>query len=169
MVSSVVLIGGAVMMQALYGHFPSVLDLLTAFGYIVLLSTAFAALSSFLLTFISSQGAYTTFSTIVGTLLGFLAGAYLPLGTLSATMDKVLNVLPFSPAAMLLRQPLATNALDGLAGGVGEIHEAVSAYYGMTLTVGSLTLSPALVILGLLAMAVVFTFLGLWRIGRTMR
>lgn len=169
LVSVVVLLAGALLLRLLYGHSPSPLDLATAVGLIVLLSMAFAALSSFLLTFVSSQGAFSAFSTIVGTLLGFLAGAYLPLGLLSPTMVNVLNVLPFSPAAMLLRGPLAGDALEGLSGDVVQARDAVAGYYGFDLSVGGVAVQPVWVVLGLLVMTVVFTTLGAWRIGRTIR
>ena len=50
-------------------------------GYVVLFAFAFSAISSFVITFISSRNGFTALSTIVGTLLGFLAGA-LPAGRL---------------------------------------------------------------------------------------
>lgn len=168
-ISLVIVLLGALLVGLLYGHWPSPLGLLTAAGLVVLLSTAFAALSSFLLTFVTSQGAYTAFSTIVGAILGFLAGAYLPLGLLTGTVRDVLNVLPFSPAAMLLREPLAGDALDRLTGNVDEARDAVSDYYGFELTVSGAALQPGWVVVGLLAMTAVFTALGAWRIGRTIR
>lgn len=168
-ISIVILLIGALGLGLLYGHAPGPLSLLTAAGLAVLLSVAFAALSSFLLTFIPSQGAYTAFSTIVGTLLGFLAGAYLPLGLLSHPMVSALNVLPFSPAAMLLREPLAGDALERLTSGSEQAREAVSAYYGFDLAIGDVALHPGWVAAGLVAMAVIFTALGAWRIGRTIR
>ena len=169
LVSGIVLLGGALLLRLLYGHSPAALDLLTAAGLILLLSMAFAALSSFLLTFVSSPGAYTAFSTIVGTLLGFLAGAYLPLGVLSPKMVNVLNVLPFSPAAMLLREPLAGDALERLVGEVSGAQDAVSGFYGFDLNVGDVSLQPVWVVLGLLLMTALFTSLGAWRIGRTIQ
>lgn len=169
LMSTVLLLGGALLMQVLYGHFPSPLGLLQAFGLIVLLSTAFAAFSSFLLTFIGTASAYTAMSTIVGTLLGFLAGAYLPLGLLSTEIGNVINALPFSPAAMLLREPLAGPALDQLAGGVAQAHTEIGNYYGFTLSIGDLVIEPIWAIVGLVVMAVVFTTLGAWRIGRSLR
>lgn len=168
-VSIVVLLAGALLLKLLYGHSPAALDLATSVGLIVLLAMAFAALSSFLLTFVSSQGAYTAVSTIVGTLLGFLAGAYLPLGLLSPTMVNVLNVLPFSPAAMLLRGPLAGDALDALSANVPQARDAVASYYGFDLNVAGITVQPLWVVLVLLGVTAVFTTLGAWRIGRTIR
>lgn len=169
LISVVVLLGGALLLRLLYGHSPAPLELLTALGLILLLSMTFAALSSFLLTFVSTQGAYTAFSTIVGTLLGFLAGAYLPLGLLSPTMANVLNVLPFSPAAMLLREPLAGSALDNLTGDEGQARDAVANFYGFDLSVGDVAIQPGWVVLGLLVLTGVFTAASAWRIGRTIR
>ena len=48
------------------------------------------------MTFVNSTSSFTTVSTITGTLLGFLAGAYLPLGLLSKSVVNVINALPFS-------------------------------------------------------------------------
>ncbi len=47
-------------------------------GYVALSSLAFAALSSFVVTFLRSSGAFAALSTVVGTVIGFLAGAYIP-------------------------------------------------------------------------------------------
>lgn len=172
--STVLLFIGSLLMLWLYGHSPNALELLHAFGLIVLMSTAFAAFSSFLLTFVATSSAYTAISTIVGTLLGFLAGAYLPLGILSQNIGNVINSMPFSPAAMLLREPLASPALDQLVGSVNtagqeQARRAVSEYYGFVLKIGDVTVEPFWGILGLIAMAIVFTGLGAWRIGRSIQ
>ena len=174
LMSTVLLLVGALLVLVLYGHFPAPLDLLRAFGLLVLLSTAFAAFSSFVLTFIGTASAYTALSTIVGTLLGFLAGAYLPLGLLSRTIGDVVNSLPFSPAAMLLREPLAGDALDRLVADVpesdrGTARAEIADYYGFDLRIGDLAIEPVWALLGLVAMAIVFTALGAWRIGRSIR
>lgn len=104
----------------------------------------------------------------MGTLLGFLAGAYLPLGVVSENVRNVINVLPFSPAAMLLREPLAGTALDKLSP-YDEATKAVRTYYGHTLTVGSTEILPWMVVVVLAIITIVFTVLGSYRIGRTIR
>lgn len=167
--STVLLLVGALLMLLLYGSFPGASELLRAFALIVLMSIAFAALSSFVLTFIGSTGAYTGLSTIVGTLLGFLAGAYLPVGLLSSGISSTINALPFSWAAMLLREPLAGQALDDISHGVDQARDAIADYYGFTLSIGDTVLEPLWAIVGLGAVAVIFTVLGSWRIGKTIR
>jgi multidrug/hemolysin transport system permease protein len=140
-----------------------------SFGLILLLSLAFAAVSAFLLTFVGSSSAYTASSTIVGTVLGFLAGAYLPVGLLTTPVANVINVLPFSPAAMLLREPLVGPSLDALAGGVPQAVTEIEEYYGFTLLIGDVAIEPMWVIVGLVLLAVVFAALGALRIGRVVR
>lgn len=101
-----ILLLGTALLAAIYQTFPGWMELLTLVGLVILLCFAFPALSSFILTYISSNAGYTGLSVIVGTLPGFVSGAYLPIETLSESVVNALNVLPFSPAAMLLRKPL---------------------------------------------------------------
>ncbi|MBC9943714.1 ABC transporter permease [Leucobacter sp. cx-328] len=167
--STLVLIVGAALVAIMYGSIPAFGSLLAAFGLIVLMSVAFAAISSFVLTFINSTGGYTAFSTIVGTLLGFLAGAYLPVGLLSTGITNTINALPFSWGAMLLREPLAGGALDEMTHGISEARTAIGDYYGFTLHIGDSAVEPVWAIAGLAIIAIVFTALGSWRIGRTIK
>ena len=72
MMSTIVLIVGAVMVKTIYGEFAGWDGMAEAFGLIVLISWTFGALSSFGMTFVNSTSSFTTVSTITGTLLGFL-------------------------------------------------------------------------------------------------
>jgi len=166
--SAAVLAVGLAYLALVRGHIPTAEGIVRAAGLIVLLSSAFAALGSFLITFVASAGAYTAVSTILGTVLGFLAGAYLPVGVLSEEVASVINTLPFSPAAMLVRWPLAGDALRALTD-VEEARDAVGGYYGFRLDVGDVGVQPGTAVLGLVVVAVAFTALGAWRIGRVVR
>lgn len=167
--STAILLIGYVGVGLLNSAWLAPLDLLRGVGLAALESFAFAALSSFLVTFIASQGAFTALSTIVGTVLGFLAGAYLPIGTVSQRVADVINALPFSPAAMLLRDPLSGAALADLADGVPEAEQALGEYYGFELTVGGTVIEPWWVLAGLAGLALIFTGLSALRIGRTIK
>lgn len=166
--SYIVMAIGILLLKLMYGAWPGAVNVLVAAGYTALLSAAFSALSSWAITFVATNGTFTAMSTIVGTLLGFLAGAYLPLGVVSENVRNVINVLPFSPAAMLLREPLAGTALDKLSP-YDEATKAVRTYYGHTLTVGSTEILPWMVVVVLAIITIVFTVLGSYRIGRTIR
>lgn len=166
---AILILGGVLLVIMHSSQIISWVGVVQAVGYVLLLSLAFSALSSFILTFVGSSAAYTAVSTIVGTLLGFLAGAYLPVGLLSGPVRNAINYLPFSPAAMLLREPLVGPSRDVLAGGVSQASTALDSYYGFTLSVGSATLTAPITIIALGCIAVIFTVLGSLRIGRVLR
>ncbi|ALC06242.1 putative membrane protein [Corynebacterium deserti GIMN1.010] len=58
-------------------------------------------------------------SSVVGTLVGFMTGAYILPMSLPQIVVDIMNVLPFTPAAMLVRGFMAEPALEviGLPGG----------------------------------------------------
>ena len=81
-------------------------------GYILLSSAVFSALSFLMISFIKSTASVNAVNTIVGTLLGFLAGIYVPFAAFS---DSVANVLKLNPAAqmvVLFRGVLMEPAMD---------------------------------------------------------
>ncbi|GAA3600111.1 ABC transporter permease [Klugiella xanthotipulae] len=136
----------------------------------VLLSSAVcAAISSCVVTFVASNGAFSALSTIVGTGIGFLAGAYIPIGVLPEAVGTVMNALPFGQAAMLFRRPFTADSLDTLAGGNAPAIDTVQTFYGITGSLGGVDLTTGIIVASLATVGVVFVLLGSWRIGRTIR
>ncbi|WP_295782673.1 ABC transporter permease [uncultured Microbacterium sp.] len=138
-------------------------------GYVALSSLAFAALSSFVVTFLRSSGAFAALSTVVGTVIGFLAGAYIPVGTLPDAIVNGINALPFAQSAMLIRRPMTAGALHALTDGQAQAAKAVESFYGISATVGEVSVTPSLAIVVLLAVLVVFCVLGARRLSRAIR
>ncbi|MGN6326584.1 ABC transporter permease [Pseudolysinimonas sp.] len=141
----------------------------TVLGYLALSSAAFVAMSAFLVTFMRSANAFTAVATIVGTLIGFLAGAYIPPGVLPSAVSNVVQALPFSQSAQLIRQPLTHEALVRMTDGSGRAESTISAFYGMTAKVGDATVTNGWALAELAAVLLVFLALGAWRIGRRIR
>lgn len=73
-------------------------------GLIVLTVLSSSAMVAFLVTFFSSLNAYSSFSTVVGTLIGFLTGIYIPIGNLPESVQFAIKVFPVSHGAVLFRQ-----------------------------------------------------------------
>lgn len=138
-------------------------------GYVALSSLAFAALSSFVVTFLRSSGAFAALSTVVGTVIGFLAGAYIPVGTLPDAIVNGINALPFAQSAMLIRRPMTAGALHALTDGQAQAVEAVESFYGISATVGEVSVTPSLAIVVLVAVLVVFCGLGARRLSGSIR
>lgn len=167
----IVTIVGQAYMLARGEQIMSAPQMLQTLGWIALSSAAFAAFSSFLVTFLESSGAFAALSTVVGTLIGFLAGAYIPAGTLPPNIVNIMNALPFAQSAMLIRGPLTHNALYALTEGPGQEQalKAIESFYGITASVGEWHVTTTWAALMLVAVFAVFAVLGTVRLSRKIR
>lgn len=59
-----------------------------------------------MVSFFKTSNAFAAASTVVGTLLGFLAGIYIPIGTLPDYLQTIIKLFPVSHSAALFRQIL---------------------------------------------------------------
>ncbi len=57
-----------------------------------------------IITFVKSQQSLGAVGTIVGTLLGFLSGAYIPVGQFGEAIANVFSILPFMQITVAMRQ-----------------------------------------------------------------
>lgn len=143
----------------------------TLVGWVALSCAAFAALSSFVVTFLRSSSAFAALSTVVGTLIGFLAGAYIPAGTLPKNIVDMMNALPFAQSAMLMRGPYTAKAVDAVTAGPGQDSAitSIEEFYGMSASVGTWQVSESSAAIILAAVFLGFTALGAWRLSRKIR
>ncbi len=141
-----------------------VLAILRTVGWIILASVAFAALWAFVTSFVKTTGAFSALATIVGTVVGFLAGAYIAVGLFPVAARNIVNVLPFAQSAMLMRHELTADTLSTLVGGDQHAIDFLNRYYGITAFVGDWEATVPVVAAILMACAVVFTALAAWRI-----
>ncbi|RLP77769.1 ABC transporter permease [Mycetocola tolaasinivorans] len=144
-------------------------EFVAAAGITVLCCLTFAALSAFVSTFIGSSGAFAALSTIVGTAVGFLAGAYVPMGTLPASVANVLNALPFAQAASLVRGPLTAASLDTLDAALPGSGASLGEYFGVSATVGNTELTTPLLLAILCGLGILFLLLAIARFGKRLR
>lgn len=75
-----------------------------------------------LVTFVKSQQSLGALGTILGTLLGFLSGAYIPVGQFGETIGNIFGVLPFLQMTVLIRQAF----LYELANATPLTHDMIS-------------------------------------------
>ncbi|MDR1450550.1 MAG: ABC transporter permease [Propionibacteriaceae bacterium] len=167
--TTVILGIGWCLLRLISGQAPGPLAVLEAWGWVLLCSAAFSALSSFLIGFISSSGAFTTLSTIVGTLIGFVTGSYIPSSMLPSQVSQVLNILPFAQAASLVRRTLAEDSLANLTKGDAVQYAVMSDHYGFTLSFGGHLLPSWAPALTLAVMTVAFGFLATGLLRRRLR
>ncbi|WP_080794223.1 ABC transporter permease [Corynebacterium pacaense] len=131
---------------AISGHrLPSLGGYLRLGVVLVLLTAVFSAIGAFMITLVSTQGGMSALSSLVGTLAGFLAGAYIPPIALPTMVVSVMNLFPFAPAAMLLRQSLVAPSLAEIGFPEDALRE-ISVGYGLSAVSFGLEVTPALAV-----------------------
>src|SRR5690625_6917041 len=63
---------------------------------------------------LKTMSAFSGLSTIVGTLIGFLAGIYIPIGLLPSYLQKIITLFPTTQAIVLLKDLLMKDVLEPL-------------------------------------------------------
>ena len=144
---------------------------IAAFAEVILLVllSAFSntAMLFFITSFFKSQNAFATASTIIGTVIGFLTGIYIPIGSLPSAVQLVIKVFPPSHAAVLFRQIIMAAPLStGFAGAPAQALAQFKTAMGVSFDFGGTTITPLISIVVLLLAAVVFCLLALWRVKR---
>ena len=138
---------------------------------LILLSTfTNTSIVLFLVSFFKSSNAFATASTIIGTLIGFLTGIYLPIGQLPAAMQWVVKIFPVSHSAVLFRQVMMADPLAKTFANVpSDVLQAFKQTMGVSLMFGDTEITPIMSVGVLIATAAVFYVLSIWRLSRKNR
>ena len=141
--------------------------LLKVIGLILLSTLTNTSIILFIVSFFKSSNAFATASTIIGTLIGFLTGIYLPVGQLPDSVQFVIKVFPVSHAAALMRQVMMDVPLSNtFAGAPTAATLEFRQFMGVDLKFGETTVS-VLVSIGILVLtAVVFFLLSMFNLSR---
>ena len=125
------------------------------------------AMVSFLISFFKSNNAFGTASSIIGTLIGFLTGIYLPIGMLPEGIQFVIKIFPVSHAALLLRQVMMEAPMQTVfAGAPAEMVEGFQQEMGVLFKMGDTYMTGLTSILILVGSALVFYALSIWRYSK---
>lgn len=151
------------------GTWMSVPAILRSLGIVVLACVSFTALSALIVSFVRTNGAFSGLATIVGTILGFVAAAYIPIGVFPAGVASVVAALPFAQAGMLLRREFSDDTLAQMTTGVPEARETLRALYGLDLSIGDWAVPAWFVVVVLVAVAAVCTALSARLMRRRIR
>jgi multidrug/hemolysin transport system permease protein len=145
----------------------SLITLGKVIGLILLSTLSNTSLVLFVVSFFRSSNAFATASTIIGTLIGFLTGIYLPVGQLPNAVQWVIKVFPVSHSAVLMRQIMMESPISKTyAGAPAEAAEQFKQFMGVTLKFGDTIVSPFMSIGVIILTAVVFFLLSILNISR---
>lgn len=132
------LMGGYIFSAFIIGFIMSVVTLLVAQVYIlaqggtmisllnygktllVLLLAGFCntTMVFFFAAFFSTETAFSTASTVLGTMIGFVTGIYIPIGVLPDSVQWVIKLFPTSHAVVILRQILTEGTMAAYANSI---------------------------------------------------
>jgi multidrug/hemolysin transport system permease protein len=136
-------------------------------GLILLSTFANTSLVLFIVSFFKSSNAFATASTIIGTVIGFLTGIYLPIGQLPEGVQWIIKVFPVSHAAALFRQVMMADPISiTFAGAPESAIDEFEQLMGVTFRFGETTVSPLASAAILILTAVVFFGLSILNLSR---
>jgi len=164
--SIVSLIVAEVYILANGGKLLELMSLLKLFGVMLLSVFTGSSMVFFIVSFFKSSNAYATASTVIGTLIGFLTGIYIPIGSLPSGVQTAIKIFPISHAASLYRQIMMEAPMStAFANAPVQVINGFKQTMGVVFYFGSTELSPIANILVLVATGVVFYVLAVIKIS----
>lgn len=147
------------------GIWISVFSIFQMFIVIILSSTLFASLSFVVLSFVKTTSAAGTINTLIGTMIGFFAGIYVPFGAFSSTLRQILEVNPAAQVVTLLRSIMMTPYLKIVFEGapVSSL-EGYKEAYGVTTTFFGNSISGVTIGLFIIGWIIIFITIGITRL-----
>jgi multidrug/hemolysin transport system permease protein len=120
-----------------------------------------------LVTLFKSENAFSTASTIIGTVIGFLTGIYLPIGNLPTAMQWVVKLFPVSHATSLFRSVMMEESIKtGFAGIPAEYLTEFKEMMGVYYKFGDYKVSNTVSIIILVVTGIIFYLLAVLSMSR---
>lgn len=131
------------------------------FGMILVNSFTYSAIMYLCAVFVKSGGAWSGLGTVIGTLVGFLGGIYLPIGNLSEGLQNVLGCTPVIYGTVMFRNVMTDSIIDmTFADAPVEMVDKTESIMGIDYSVFGNSVSVAECIMVVLAFGLVFTMIG---------
>ena len=143
------------------------LQILEVIGVLALSIFSFSSMMCFITSFLKSPNAFGTLSTILGTLIGFFTGIYVPIGVLPKSIGTVMKFLPFSYTAAWLRQIFTEVPVERIfLGAPAEAAKEYAAFYGINLYFGDRLVGRWEMAVIIVVTGVIFFVLSVWRLSK---
>ncbi len=149
------------------GELLSPIQMLETLGILCLSIFSFSSLVCFITSYVKSPRAFGTLSTIVGTMIGFLTGIYVPVGVLPEAVVSVMKFIPFTYSALWLRQIFTAAPMEMVfAGAPAEAVKGYADMYGINLYFGDTLVTPWMMALIIAGTGLLFFALSIWRLSK---
>ena len=133
-------------------------------GIMFLLILSSSLLSLYIASWVKTQNTYGVVNSMVGTFIGFVTGAYMPMGIMPVFVQNMFNILPVSLGASLLRQVYLEPILETVFKNAPVATLSQYRYFqGIDLKVFGRILSPEIMYLGIFGSIVLLFILNYLR------
>jgi len=164
--SIVAFLGAEIYIVARGGKLLELLPFLKLLGVMLLSVFASSSMVFFIVSFFKSANAFATASTILGTLIGFLTGIYIPIGSLPSAIQTVIKIFPISYSGVLFRQIMMDTPMSIAFKNVpAQVIDIFKQTMGIVFFFNGKEVSPFMCILILVITGVVFYLLAVIRIS----
>lgn len=152
------------------GELISYFNALKVVGLIVLNVLAFSSINFLFISWVKTNAAFSTISTLVGTLIGFVTGVYVPIGVLPKALQSVIMLFPQTHGASAMRQLYMQRAIEtGFVGTPEAIKGEFLSIYGIVLKINGGELRIPSMVLYIAASGLLFFALSVLRMMRKKR
>ena len=139
-------------------------QIIQSLSIIFLLILSSALLCLYIASWVKSQNTYGVVNSMVGTFIGFVTGAYMPMGIMPVFVQNMFNILPVSLGASLLRQIYLSPILNTVFKNVpAEMISDYRYFQGVDLKVFGTILAPEFMVFGIIASIVLLFILNFLR------
>ncbi|MEK3765508.1 MULTISPECIES: ABC transporter permease [unclassified Solibacillus] len=137
------------------GEWLSPIAMLKAIGILILAVVMSSMINLFIVLFINTETAFSTVSTISGTLLGFLCGIYVPMAVLPSAVQSVIHLFPVSHITVLLRDVFTAQSVEKVFAGNDVYARTYKVDYGVMYEINGSILSSMMSLLFVLTTIIV--------------
>ena|SRR5690554_297913 len=139
-------------------------QIIRVFGVLIISVLASSSMVALLVSFFKSNNAFSAASTVIGTLIGFLTGIYIPIGVLPTGVQTAIKLFPISHAAALFRQIFTEVAVvEAFAGAPAQVINDFNVELGIVFEAGDKIMEPIHHILILVVTTIVFFGISVYR------
>lgn len=141
----------------------TLIQALMVIGITILCCLSSSLLMLFIVSFLKSEQTFSLLSTIVGTMIGFFTGAYIPMGIMPKAVQTFSNILPVSQGAALLRKVFLEQPMIEVFGKNTAAALEYKKLEGVNLYVGSHELTVNMMLFYIILSIVVLTIINIIR------
>lgn len=145
------------------GQFLTLIDIFKVMGIIVLCVLSSSLFILFIVSFLVTEQSLSVLATIIGTLIGFVTGAYIPVGILPKGVQIFSNLIPVSQGAALLRKIFLNVPASEVFGNASQGLKEYSDMQGVNLHIGNFELTSRFMIIYIIGSIILFAIINIIR------